>query len=76
MDNKFLEYKLYFRSDEFRDKINNQLKHEKMKSFNDLVEEAVNEVIDTIYELANEKGFYHADQINLKVNIEYQENEG
>lgn len=76
MENKDLEYKLYFRSDEFRDKINKELEHEQMKSFNDLLEDAVNEVTDAIYELAKKKGFYHADQINLKVNIEYQENEG
>lgn len=76
MANKTLDYKLYFRSDEFRDRINKELEHEQMKSFTDLVEDALCEVIDAINVLAEEKGFYHADQINLKVNIEYQENEG
>lgn len=76
MENKVLAYKLYFRSEEFRDSINKKLEHEQMKSFNELVEDAVSEIIDVICDLADKKGFYHADQINLKVNIEYQENEG
>lgn len=76
VDSKSFDYKLFFRSDEFRDEINQRLEHEQIKSFNDLVEDAIEEVVNAIYEMANEKGFYHVDQINLKVQIEYQENEG
>lgn len=75
-NSKVLKYKLPFTSDEFRDKINKELEHEQMKSFNDLVSDAISEIVDTICDLADEKGFYHADQINLKVDIDYQENEG
>lgn len=76
MKNKPLEYELYFRSDEFIDKINKELEHEQLKSFNNLLEDAVNEIVEAVYDLANKNGFYHTDQINLKVNIDFKENEG